>query len=158
MKLNEEKLKLFVAYLKEKNEMVATMESCTGGALASAITDIPGASEIFEVGFVTYSNRAKVLCGVSNEVINNHDVYSKETAREMAKVAAEKTNATYGIGITGKLDYDSETNIVYICLYHLPTQKEHYQTVSASLEKRHDNKILIVNLIIQLFFEFSRDV
>lgn len=158
MKLNEEKLRLFVAYLKELKETVATMESCTGGALASAITDVIGASSVFDLGEVTYSNRIKELNGVSKEVIDTYGVYSKETALSMAKAVAEKGNATYGIGITGKLNSNDGDNLVYICLYHRPSKKTHYQTVSADLERRHDNKILIVNLIINLFFEFSRDV
>lgn len=158
MKLNEEQLRLFVAYLTEKKETVATMESCTGGMLASAITDIPGASQVFESGWVTYSNRMKEICGVSQDVIDTYGVYSKEVAYEMARVAATFASATYGIGITGRLSMDGKNNIIYICLYHLPTKKTHYQTVSASLERRHDNKISIVNLIIQLFFAFSRDV
>lgn len=158
MKLNEEKLRLFVSYLTEKKEMIATMESCTGGLLASAITDIPGASKIFSNGWVTYTNHAKEMCGVSKEIISTYGVYSKETAYEMAKVAAIASDATYGIGITGTLDGNSKNNVVYICIYHSKTKKTHYQTVSASLERRHDNKILIVNLIIELFFEFSRDV
>ena len=67
--------------LIKKGITVTTMESCTSGLIASLITDSEGASAIFKGGFVTYSNEAKILNGVSESIINDYGVYSPETAK-----------------------------------------------------------------------------
>ncbi|MDD4106830.1 MAG: CinA family protein [Candidatus Shapirobacteria bacterium] len=64
---------------------MATMELCTGGAVANCITNIPGASDVFECGLVTYCNKAKIKAGVDEEIIKKFGVYSIETAEEMAR-------------------------------------------------------------------------
>lgn len=70
--------------LKENRLVLATAESCTGGLLAGKITDIPGSSEVFERGYVTYSNRAKAEdLGVSWDTLNKYGAVSRETAVEM---------------------------------------------------------------------------
>ena len=97
-------IKELVHILKEKGLTITTMESCTGGALISAITDIEGASSITEGGYVTYSNDAKIQAGVSENIINTFGVYSKETAVEMAKVCKTLRKADIGIGVTGSLN------------------------------------------------------
>ena len=66
-----------VKYLIDNHITIATMESCTGGALASEITSHPGASEILKFSAVTYSNEFKIKMGVSEEVINEFSVYSE---------------------------------------------------------------------------------
>ena len=91
-----------ISLLREKNMKIATAESCTGGLLASKLTSIPGASRVFEYGFVTYSEGAKQkLIGVSKETLYGHSVYSAEVAREMAIGCMEAAGADVGIGITG---------------------------------------------------------
>lgn len=75
------------------------MESCTGGALASSITNIPGCSDVFEEGLVTYSNRVKVKHGISKKIIDKFGVFSQEVAEEMAK----KIGGDIGVGVTGEL-------------------------------------------------------
>ena len=117
------KLKKIISKLKENNKTISTMESCTGGALASLITDISGASAVFKYGAVTYSNEYKIKMGVSSEVIEKYSVYSMETAREMAKAISNYTASDYGIGITGKLgevdpnNLSGDNNRVFICIY-----------------------------------------
>jgi nicotinamide-nucleotide amidase len=82
--------------------VVATAESCTGGLVAGAITDLPGASEIFDRGFVTYSNAAKIeMLGVRNETLGAHGAVSRETALEMAEGALKHSRATIAVAITG---------------------------------------------------------
>ena len=76
-----------VKRLTEKSLTIATMESCTGGAVANAITDIEGASIVFKFGAVTYSNEYKIKMGVNPEVIDKFTVYSMETAKEMSENA-----------------------------------------------------------------------
>ena len=97
------KLEKIVSILKEKGQTVSTMESCTGGAIVNAITNISGASRVLEYSAVTYCNEFKVKMGVSKEVIDKYSVYSMETAREMALAISKFTSSDFGIGITGKL-------------------------------------------------------
>ena len=91
-----------VALLKEKKLTIATAESCTGGYISKRLTDIPGASEVFLGGLVTYSNESKInLLGVNAETIEKRGAVSRETAYEMASKVAKKMGADIGVGITG---------------------------------------------------------
>ncbi|HEY7238297.1 MAG TPA: CinA family protein [Burkholderiales bacterium] len=88
--------------LKRKNEMLATAESCTGGWAAQVVTSVAGSSAWFERGFVTYSNAAKQeLLGVRAQTLRAHGAVSEETAREMARGALERSEATVALSITG---------------------------------------------------------
>ncbi|MFA5375189.1 MAG: competence/damage-inducible protein A [Dehalococcoidia bacterium] len=87
--------------LSEKGLALATMESCTGGLLASTITDVPGSSNYFKGGFVTYTNEAKIANGVDPELISRHGAVSPQVAANMARAARERLSADIGIGITG---------------------------------------------------------
>ena len=118
-----------IKVLKEKGMQVSTMESCTGGALASEITNQPGASEVFLYGAVTYSNEYKIKMGVDENVINKYSVYSIETAIEMAQKIALFTNSDYGIGVTGKINNPDINNLsgkdneVFIAIYERVNNK-----------------------------------
>jgi nicotinamide-nucleotide amidase len=80
----------------------ATAESCTGGLVAGALTDIAGSSDVFERGFVTYSDEAKQqMLGVSAETLRDYGAVSKETAEEMARGAIAHSNADVAVAITG---------------------------------------------------------
>ncbi|MGB0720036.1 MAG: CinA family protein, partial [Bdellovibrionales bacterium] len=88
--------------LREQNIMLTTAESCTGGQIAAAITSLPGASSVFDRGFVTYSNAAKTqMLGVPAQIINTHGAVSAQTAVAMAKGALENSDADIAISITG---------------------------------------------------------
>lgn len=81
---------------------IATAESCTGGLIAGAITDIAGSSDIFDRGFVTYSNAAKVeMLGIRPETLATHGAVSEEIAREMAEGALTRSAATLAVSVTG---------------------------------------------------------
>lgn len=80
---------------------LSAMESCTGGLLASALTDVEGASAVFLGGFVTYSDAAKLAAGVPRDVLHRHGVYSPECARAMAEAAARAFATDIAIGATG---------------------------------------------------------
>ena len=83
-------------------ELIASAESCTGGMLSSAITEIPGSSTIFECGFVTYSNMSKVkLLSVNESTLHHHGAVSEEVAGEMAIGALKNSQASLAISITG---------------------------------------------------------
>ncbi len=82
--------------------MIATAESCTGGLVAAAITDISGSSAVLDRGFVTYSNAAKMaMLGVASPTLEQYGAVSEETAREMAGGALARSNAHVAVSITG---------------------------------------------------------
>ena len=82
--------------------MVATAESCTGGLIAGAITDVAGSSDIFDRGFVTYSNTAKqTMLGVGAETLAAHGAVSEPVAREMAEGALRRSAADIAVSVTG---------------------------------------------------------
>jgi nicotinamide-nucleotide amidase len=81
---------------------IATAESCTGGMVAAALTDVPGSSDMFERGFVTYSNAAKVeMLGVRPETLAAHGAVSEAVAREMAEGALARSAAGLAVAVTG---------------------------------------------------------
>ena len=81
---------------------IATAESCTGGLVAGALTDIPGSSDVIDRGFVTYSNDAKrAMLGVKVTTLATFGAVSKETATAMAIGALEKANVDLAVSITG---------------------------------------------------------
>lgn len=81
---------------------IATAESCTGGMVAAALTDVAGSSDVFERGFVTYSNAAKVeMLGVSQETLAAHGAVSEAVAQEMAEGALAHSAADLAVSITG---------------------------------------------------------
>ena len=90
---------------------LATMESCTGGLLASVLTDVPGASNYFQGGLVTYQTQQKIDAGVSADVIEEFGVVSQETAKAMAEAARTRFGATYGIGVTGVAGPDEQDGV-----------------------------------------------
>lgn len=82
--------------------MIATAESCTGGMIATALTDIPGSSDVVERGFVTYSNEAKTdLLGVPAHLIVAHGAVSEPVARAMAAGALVRSPADLAVAVTG---------------------------------------------------------
>ena len=91
-----------IAACIEHGWTIATAESCTGGLVAAALTDVPGASAAFECGYVTYSNDAKVrTLGVSADLVARHGAVSKEVARAMAEGALREAGADLAVAITG---------------------------------------------------------
>ena len=99
---NEEEPPVRIAeLLKARKYTLAVMESCTGGMLGSAITDINGSSDYFLGGGITYTEPSKIAAGVPANVIEKFGVYSEETAAAMASAARTTYGADCGIGITG---------------------------------------------------------
>ena len=87
---------------KQSETMIATAESCTGGMVMAALTDIAGSSAVAERGFVTYTNNAKMqMLGVSGATLDAHGAVSEEIAAEMAKGALRNSEATLSVSITG---------------------------------------------------------
>lgn len=146
-------MEIVVKKLIELKKYIATMESCTGGGVANAITNIPGASEILLFSAVTYSNEYKIKMGVNKKTIDTYTVYSEEVAKEMSKCIAEFAHADIGIGITGKLGKADPSNPygddkkIYVSIYL--KDKDEYITfeLKSIYENRKDNKEMIINKI-----------
>ena len=149
-------MRKLVEKLIEKKKTVATMESCTGGGVSNAITNIEGASEILKYSAVTYSNEYKIKMGVSSEVIDKYSVYSEECSIEMSKNISAFAGSDFGVGITGKLnrvDINNpfgEDNQVFISIYDKENNKFYNEKVEATLGSRKDNKELVINKIIEM--------
>lgn len=91
-----------VKLLRQKGLTLSTAESCTGGMLSGAITSVSGASEIFEMGIVSYSNKVKMmLLDVSQEILEEYGAVSQQTAVQMAQGVVKKSGSDIGVGITG---------------------------------------------------------
>lgn len=147
-------MKEIVEKLIKEKQTISTMESCTGGGVANAITNIEGASEVFKFSAVTYSNEFKIKMGVDKNILDKYTVYSMETANEMSKNISEFSNSNYGVGITGQLNrYDpynktNENNIVYISIYDRDNNKFVNEKVEVKENTRKQNKDIIIDKII----------
>jgi len=152
-------MKRIVEKLKQNNKTISTMESCTGGGVANAITNIEGASEVLKFSAVTYSNEFKIKMGVSSEVIYKYTVYSIETAMEMSKNISAFTNSNYGIGITGKLNRVDKNNLfgsdntIYISIYDKDLDKFYNYAIEVDKSSRNANKEVVINFIIEKLLE-----
>ena len=108
--------------LKEKHMKVATAESCTGGLIAKRITDVPGASEVFDCGIISYANEIKHrVLGVSEDDLNKYGAVSEAVARQMAQGALKVSGADIAVSVTGIAGPDSDSTnkpvgLVYIGL------------------------------------------
>ena len=87
---------------RQSGVMIATAESCTGGLIAGALTEVAGSSDVVDRGFVTYSNAAKRdMLGVTEATLEAHGAVSEEVAAEMARGALERSAASLAVSVTG---------------------------------------------------------
>jgi len=155
-------MKNVIEILTKNIKTISTMESCTGGALANAITNIEGASEVLKFSAVTYSNEFKIKMGVDSTVIDKYTVYSMETAVEMAKNISDYTNSNYGIGITGKINREDpkntggSINTIYVCIYDRDNNTYNKIYIDAIKGSREDNKNNIINIITNALLEIIK--
>ncbi|KGK00425.1 CinA family nicotinamide mononucleotide deamidase-related protein [Thalassotalea sp. ND16A] len=137
-----------VELLTENNKTITTAESCTGGIIASLLTGIAGSSNVFNAGFVTYSNKMKTkLTQVSEDTLNQHGAVSEAVVIEMVKGALQVSGADYGIAVSGIAGPDGGTkekpvgtvwlawgdkaNVRTQRLY-FPSHRNHFQTFIAN--------------------------
>jgi nicotinamide-nucleotide amidase len=110
----EAELKRLLTKCHEREIMLATAESCTGGMLASLLTDIPGIAHSFERGFVTYTDEAKnELLGVPKELLKEKGAVSQEVAVAMADGALARSRAHIALAVTGFADTGDEPGLVH---------------------------------------------
>ena len=151
-----------VNLLIEKKMTIATMESCTGGFVASSITDIDGSSSVLKFSAVTYSNEYKIKMGVSKEVIDKYSVYSMNVAREMAKKISNFANSDIGVGITGKINRIDENNLfgdnntIYYAIYDKNSDKYYEYELIAINDTRLNNKKYIMENISKNLLEIYK--
>lgn len=142
--------------LHENNLKIATMESCTGGAIADAITNIPGASNIFDSCWVTYDENSKALLGVPLLTMANGSVYSERVAIAMAKAILDRTGVDIAIGTTGAMDTidrrpfhtDTHPGTVYIAI----TTRKGF-TFSQRLLLRPNNRDQMKQEVVYMVFQ-----
>ena len=147
-------MKEIIEILTKRKETISTMESCTGGMVANEITNIPGASEVFQLGIVSYSNHMKEKYGMDSKIIDQYTVYSMEVAKEMARLATINGESDYGVGITGTLNRQDpnnptdKMNMVYFAIYDQKEDTYIEQTMSVSSFDRVENKKMIMRLLV----------
>lgn len=157
-----DKLKEIISILTDRKQTISTMESCTGGNLANAITNIEGSSNVLKFSAITYSNEYKIKMGVSKEIIDTYTVYSKETAIAMAKAISDYTNSDYSVGITGKLNRVDENNMVgednevFYSIFDRKNQKHHTFSMYITKQTRSENKAEVINNIINRLYEILK--
>lgn len=108
-----------LACARDKGELIATAESCTAGLVAATITAVPGCSDVFERGFVTYSNASKSeMLGVPFWLIEKHGAVSEDVARAMAGGALTHSRASLAVAVTGIAGPDGGTPEKPVGLVH----------------------------------------
>lgn len=155
-------MKEVVELLNKNNKTISTMESCTGGGVANAITNIEGSSSIFMFGAVTYSNEYKIKMGVNRNIIEKYSVYSMETANEMSRSISAYTSSNYGVGITGKINKADpsnpygENNKIFISIYDKDNDRYHNEEITASSVSRSKNKEIIIKEITEMLLSILK--
>lgn len=119
---NRSLVEVTVEAMRRNNITVSTAESCTGGMLSEAITCVPGASDVLEMGICAYSNKVKMnTLSVSEDILNTNGAVSKETAAAMAKGIRERSGSHIGVGITGvagpNISEGKAVGIVYVAIF-----------------------------------------
>lgn len=105
---------------RAKRLVIATAESCTGGLLSACLTEVAGASDVFERGFVTYSNRSKEeMLGVSQATLSSFGAVSAQTALEMALGARARSKADIAVAVTGIAGPGGGSDIKPVGLVHI---------------------------------------
>ena len=157
MKINN--IRSVVKNLIVREKTIATMESCTGGFIASSITNVEGASNVFRYSAVTYSNDFKIKMGVDPEIIEKYSVYSPETAKDMSKKISDFADSDYGVGVTGKLKKADENNPhgddnkVFISLFDRDNNRYYQGEVAVNKNTRLSNKKMVLDKLIELYSE-----
>jgi nicotinamide-nucleotide amidase len=125
---------VLVATLTQRGETLAIAESCTGGAIAHRLTNVPGSSAVFLQGFVTYANEAKTRSlGVSAELLAQHGAVSEPVARAMAEGARDASGADYAISTTGVAGPGGGTEQKPVGTVYIAVASRHHKTIVEKL-------------------------
>src|SRR6478736_6242669 len=119
---------------RERGDLLAAAESCTGGLLAAMLTAIPGSSDVFERGFVTYSNASKSeMLGVPVWLIERHGAVSEDVARAMAGGALTHSHASLAVAVTGIAGPDGGTQDKPVGLVYFAAGRRNTMIASESV-------------------------
>ena len=146
------KYRTLVLYLIEKGITISSMESCTGGQIASLLTDTEGSSAVFKGALVTYRNDVKIKSGVPQSVIEQYGVYSAQTAEAMAEACKRNFDSDVSIGVTGSFgnvdpnNIDSVPGEVYFAISS-PLGTKSYKCTIPAQESRFSYKLYIADMI-----------
>lgn len=144
---------------RRKNLMIATAESCTGGLIAGALTEVPGSSDVFERGFVTYSNEAKAeLLGVEMALIEQHGAVSEDVARAMAVGAVMQSNADLSVAVTGVAGPGGGSAEKPVGLVHIAAAQRAGETIHLRCEFGDPGRSEIRNRTVQRALELLTEL
>ncbi len=145
----------------EKNVMIATAESCTGGLVAGAITEIPGASQVLERGFITYSDQSKIeMLGVMPITLRQFGAVSKDVSLEMAHGAMSRSEAGISVSTTGIAGPSGGTTGKPVGLVHFGGR--HYKGALIHREMkfgdigRHEIRMSSVEVALEMIIELAQ--
>lgn len=158
----EETARRIVGDFTEKKLLIATAESCTAGLIAGVITEIPGSSNVFDRGFVTYSNEAKrEMIGVANATLKAHGAVSRPTALEMAQGAIGNSGANISIAVTGIAGPGGGTEEKPVGLVHLAAARTGHETLHREMRYgeigRSAVRLATVRTALEMLIEIARD-
>ncbi|MCH4538903.1 damage-inducible protein CinA [Ochrobactrum sp. POC9] len=154
----EEKAVAVLDACRKAGIMIATAESCTGGLIAGALTDIAGSSDVVDRGFVTYSNEAKAeMIGVPMELINRVGAVSKEVALSMAEGALSHSRADVTVAVTGIAGPGGGSDEKPVGLVHIASARKGYPTLhrecrfgpKTRAEIRHTTVLAALDLVLE---------
>jgi nicotinamide-nucleotide amidase len=153
--------RLVIDDAREKNLRIVTAESCTGGLVAGAICAISGASDVFERGFVAYTNRAKQeLLGVSGDMIADLGAVSEPIVRMMAEGALENSHAHLSVAVTGVAGPGGGTPLKPVGTVHFATarsnQSVYHRMESFEFETREEVQLAAVQVALEMLRERLR--
>lgn len=141
---------------------IATAESCTGGLIASALTAIPGSSDVFDRGAVVYANQAKMdMLGVPPDLLNQHGAVSAEVARAMAEGALANSTADIAVSCTGIAgpgggSVEKPVGLVYLAAARKNRKTRHFECRFGDIS-RDEIRMRTVAAGLQLLFEATSD-
>ncbi len=151
--------KLFLI-LKKKNLKLAVVESCTGGQLSSAITAISGASEIFNLGLITYSNETKIkVLKVNKKIISKYGAVSHECCFAMVKNLSKISKANINVSITGIAGPKGGTKLKPVGLVYIGIKKGNKIQINKCLfksKKRSSIQKATVKKVVELVFRITK--
>ena len=150
--------RLLIDEARQRSLRIVTAESCTGGLVAGAICSIAGSSDVFERGFVTYSNRAKQeLLGVPGDLIADLGAVSEPVARMMAEGALENSNAHLAVAITGVAGPGGGTRLKPVGTVHIATARTNHGLTHSQEFFEEDTREGVQLAAVQAALQMLRD-
>ena len=150
--------RLLIEEVRDRHLRIVTAESCTGGLVAGAICSISGASDVFERGFVTYTNRAKEeMLGVPGDMLADFGAVSEPVARMMAEGALANSRAHIAVAITGVAGPGGGTKMKPVGTVHIATARTNQRIVHEEFFFEEDTREGVQLAAVQAALQMLRD-